>query len=278
MIALLFAGVLAAVPALGAPEQPIGRPAPTAPAVRIPGTRLRLGQPLAEIDTTGGFHAAGGSSTMRTGTCRFFGIDSRASLEFHDERLVRAVFEVDSLSPHAADYVQDQLRRLGYRPRWESPDPARLECEWNGTSRVVLKLAAPRLLAEVTSAPRAPAPIEPAVAVTTVEDPGAPIPDTLAIGHATGRYPAPDYEAPGAIRPSPRYPDAARRAAVQGVVRVLARVDTTGAVIETALARSIPELDDAALEAVRGSRFRPYVFEGRPRSFRVIIPVVFTLH
>ena len=74
------------------------------------------------------------------------------------------------------------------------------------------------------------------------------------------------------------YPAAAREAGVQGVVRVLALVDTTGAVVEAHIVRSIAELDAAALAQVRGIRFEPVVRDGVPHRFWVRVPVRYTVH
>lgn len=279
---MLLAGVLTVAPAPDAGAPASALLAPAASPVRIPGTRLRIGQFLAETDSTGGFRTrseAGGSIT-RSGDSRFFGLVARTSLWFDADRLTRARFEIDSLSPHSADYVQDGLRRLGYRSRCEVLEPSRSECEWSGGTRIVIKRENRSLSAEVTPAPpgREPNATASPGAAGSGAAAGLLIPDTLTIHQASGSYPAPDYDPSSVSNALPRYPDAARRAAVQGVVRVLALVDTTGSVIETSLVRSIPELDLAALESVRASRLRPYVFEGRLRRFRVVIPVVFALH
>ena len=284
MFTMLLAGALAVTPApsVGTPASDLLTPGVA--QVRIPGTRLHLGQPLAQIDSTGVYRPrqGGGATGTRGGDSRFFGVLAHTSLWFESDRLVRALFEIDSLSSHSVDYVQDGLRRLGYRARCEVLDPPHSECEWSGATRIVIKREQQRLSADVTLAPPARAVAEPATTAPADTAPAAAaelwVPDVLAIGNPTGRYPAPEYDMPGSDGPSPRYPELARQASVQGVVRVLTLVDTTGAVIEASLARSIPMLDAAALDAVRVSRFRPYVFEGRLRRFRVIVPVMFTLH
>ena len=284
MFSMLLAGALAVTPApsVGTPASDLLTPGVA--QVRIPGTRLHLGQPLAQIDSTGVYRPRkdAGVASTRGGESRFFGLLAHTSLWFESGRLARVLFEIDSLSSHSADYVQDGLRRLGYRARCEVLDPSRSECEWSGASRIVIKREERRLSADVTPAPPARAVTESATTAPADTTPAAApelwVPDTLAIGRTTGRYPAPEYAMPGASGPSPHYPDLARAASVQGVVRVLTLVDTTGAVIEASVVRSIPMLDAAALDAVHVSRFRPYVFEGRLRRFRVIVPVMFTLH
>jgi TonB family protein len=104
---------------------------------------------------------------------------------------------------------------------------------------------------------------------------GRVLPETLSITRPsrTGR-PAPTLEHAG----SPTFPAAARAAGVQGIVLVVALVDESGRVVETAIARGIPELDAAAREAAARYRFAPYLDGGQPARFRVEIPVKFLLH
>lgn len=78
--------------------------------------------------------------------------------------------------------------------------------------------------------------------------------------------------------PSPAYPDEARPAGVQGIVRTLALVDSTGAVREVRVTRGIPELDSAAVAAIRAMRFRPRVLDGRAVAGWFRVPITFTLH
>jgi protein TonB len=70
---------------------------------------------------------------------------------------------------------------------------------------------------------------------------------------------------------APVYPEAARKARTQGVVIVEATIDGHGAVASARVLRSIPQLDAAALEAVRQWRFAPTLVNGQP------VPVVMTL-
>jgi TonB family protein len=74
------------------------------------------------------------------------------------------------------------------------------------------------------------------------------------------------------------YPAVARDAGVQGVVRLIALVDTTGAVLEARIVRSIAELDSAALAQVRSIRFEPVVRDGVVHRFWVRVPVRYTVH
>ena len=60
----------------------------------------------------------------------------------------------------------------------------------------------------------------------------------------------------------PVYPTAAIATKVEGVVVVEAKIDVTGRVTEARILRSIPLLDQAALDAVRQWEFEPVVIDG----------------
>jgi protein TonB len=66
-------------------------------------------------------------------------------------------------------------------------------------------------------------------------------------------------------------PEQARQAGVRGVVIVEAMIDADGSVKQARVLRSIPLLDEAALEAVRQWRFEPTLLSGQP------VPVIVTL-
>jgi protein TonB len=86
------------------------------------------------------------------------------------------------------------------------------------------------------------------------------------------RPPEPTREEP------PAYPEKARASGIQGTVEVQALVDRNGVVRQTRITRSIPGLDDAALEAVRQWRFRPATSHDKPIACWVVVPVRFNLH
>lgn len=69
----------------------------------------------------------------------------------------------------------------------------------------------------------------------------------------------------------PLYPPAAQEAGIQGVVILEATVDVDGHVINPRVLRSIPQLDEAALEAVRQWEFTPTEVNG------VLVPVIMTV-
>jgi protein TonB len=76
---------------------------------------------------------------------------------------------------------------------------------------------------------------------------------------------------------SPKYPDAARARSVEGEVRVQALVGKDGAVHDAFVLQSIPQLDDAALDAVWDWKFKPARTNGKPIAVWVAIPVRFRL-
>jgi protein TonB len=82
----------------------------------------------------------------------------------------------------------------------------------------------------------------------------------------------------GKIRPptkikdvQPVYPAAARTARVAGVVIVEATIGADGKVIDAKVLRSVPMLDQAALDAVKQWEFTPTLLNGAP------VPVVMTV-
>jgi len=87
-----------------------------------------------------------------------------------------------------------------------------------------------------------------------------------------------EIKAPAKIRDvKPEYPAEARGAGVQGVVIVEVLVGPDGDVLDAWALRSIPLLDEAALDAVRQWRFTPTIVDGVPRSALITVTVNFTL-
>ena len=88
----------------------------------------------------------------------------------------------------------------------------------------------------------------------------------------------------GNIRPptktkdvKPTYPAIAQSARVQGVVIIEATIGPNGAVQEAKVLRSIPLLDQAALDAVRQWQFTPTLLNGVPVPVIMTVTVNFTL-
>jgi len=79
------------------------------------------------------------------------------------------------------------------------------------------------------------------------------------------------------IRPS--YPEIAQEAGIEGVVVVQAFIDQKGRVKETLILKGVPNtgLDEAAMEAIRKTRFRPAKQRERAVGVWISIPVNFKL-
>lgn len=74
------------------------------------------------------------------------------------------------------------------------------------------------------------------------------------------------------------YPEIAKRAEVQGRVVVLAFVDESGSVTKAEIVKSIGAgCDEAALDAVLKTKFKPGKQNGNPVKVQVLIPIVFKL-
>ncbi|MCX6573954.1 MAG: energy transducer TonB [Candidatus Aminicenantes bacterium] len=98
------------------------------------------------------------------------------------------------------------------------------------------------------------------------------------------KFAAGAVKAEGAIEPpqlikeaKPVYPEAARAAGVQGVVILSVRADEAGKVIDTMVLRSIPLLDQAAIDAVKQWIYEPKVIDGKAVSVVFTVTVRFQL-
>ena len=78
--------------------------------------------------------------------------------------------------------------------------------------------------------------------------------------------------------PPPAYPEIARNARKDGIVILEAVIGEDGSVREVRLLRSIPLLDQAAIDAVRQWRFTPTLLNGAPVSVVMTVTVGFTLN
>jgi TonB family protein len=105
-------------------------------------------------------------------------------------------------------------------------------------------------------------------------------PVSLASASTKDRF---DELSPGAAdallanRVEPEYPEAARRAHIQGTVTVDTVVGTDGKVLEANAVNGSPQLSDAAAAAVRQWRYKPHVVDGKKIAFRTQVPVTFML-
>jgi len=76
---------------------------------------------------------------------------------------------------------------------------------------------------------------------------------------------------------APVYPSFAVGAHIQGVVILEATIGTDGKVKEIKVLRSIKELDDAAIKAVRAWEYKPTLVNNQAVQVITTIPVVFNL-
>ena len=77
----------------------------------------------------------------------------------------------------------------------------------------------------------------------------------------------------------PIYPEIAQEAGIEGVVVVQAFIDERGRVKETLILKGVPKtgLDEAAMEAIRRTKFHPAEQRERPVAVWISIPVNFRL-
>jgi TonB family protein len=76
---------------------------------------------------------------------------------------------------------------------------------------------------------------------------------------------------------NPIYPDDAMAAGIQGVVVLDIVIGENGSVIQAEVMRSIPELDQAALDAVGQWIYEPTLLNGEPVEVEMAVTVNFTL-
>src|SRR5262245_27992522 len=102
---------------------------------------------------------------------------------------------------------------------------------------------------------------------------------TGGIADAPVRLPAPGFSPAGSPRKihdvRPVWPDAARRAGVQGIVIVEFTIGVDGAVADARILRGIPLLDQAALACVRQWRYEPTLLNGQPIPRLMTVAVTF---
>jgi protein TonB len=73
------------------------------------------------------------------------------------------------------------------------------------------------------------------------------------------------------------YPPAARAQQIQGAVTLDVQIGEEGAVHNIEVVEGNPLLADAAVQAVRQWRYRPYSVDGRPVEMQTRVTIRFTL-
>ena len=76
-------------------------------------------------------------------------------------------------------------------------------------------------------------------------------------------------------RVAPTFPEAAARAGVRGAVVLEATVDKSGRVESVRVVRSVPQLEKAAIDAVKQWRYSPLLLDGESMAFIVTVTVSF---
>ena len=88
-----------------------------------------------------------------------------------------------------------------------------------------------------------------------------------------------DIRAPRQVkRVNPVYPEEAKKAGVSGVVILDATIGTDGSVVKAVILRSIPMLDQAALDAVYQWEYEPTLLNGEPVEVVMTVTVNFALN
>ncbi len=76
----------------------------------------------------------------------------------------------------------------------------------------------------------------------------------------------------------PVYPAIARASGTQGTVVLAASISRTGTIENLRVISGSQMLQQAAIDAVKMWRYRPYLLSGEPVEVETTINVVFTLH
>jgi TonB family protein len=75
----------------------------------------------------------------------------------------------------------------------------------------------------------------------------------------------------------PVYPEAARKAGIQGIVLLEATTDEQGNVVKVRVLKSVPELDQAAVDALKQWKYEPFIIEGKPKGVVFTVTIRFAL-
>ncbi|MBN1407718.1 MAG: energy transducer TonB [Calditrichaceae bacterium] len=79
------------------------------------------------------------------------------------------------------------------------------------------------------------------------------------------------------VKAQPTYPELARKVGIDGQVVIIVVIDKTGNVEKAEIFKSIPMLDDAALEAAKRCKFKPAMQRDKYVKVRMAIPFKFAL-
>jgi TonB family protein len=194
-----------------------------------------------------------------------FGVVAKA--ERQEERLApenvaRGMFQVDRTLRMNPDYLPALLYKamLLVVQANQEKDPAR-QAALGAEAAAVRARFSTLALADGTASPP-----ERSIPVAGPSLPAAP--NVVRVGGDI-KYPA------RVVHVEPVYPDAARQMGVQGVVILEVLIAEDGKVQDARIMRSIPELDEAAMTAVRQWAFTPTVVNGVPMKAIMTVTVSF---
>ncbi len=113
----------------------------------------------------------------------------------------------------------------------------------------------------------------------SVDDLDVPAPPAEPVAEPSVRLVGPEVVAPRKIfTVEPRYPEAARKARIQGAVVLSLIIDVSGRVESVEVLRGLPlGLSEAASEAASQWLFEPSTYNGKPTAVRYILTVRFRL-
>lgn len=79
------------------------------------------------------------------------------------------------------------------------------------------------------------------------------------------------------VRVNPSYPHSAQDAKIEGVVTLEVIVGEDGSIVSTTVVRSVPELDQAAIDAVVQWKYEPTLLNGAPVEVQMYVTINFSL-
>ena len=177
------------------------------------------------------------------------------------------------------------VRQWQYQPPADAPIALNASFGFHSTTDTVLdrqEVGAPFWAvggARAAGPPPPPPPPPPASLAPPLPPPPPPPPSGASMDWAAGAI-----RVGGQVRPpaktkhvNPVYPDVAQSAGAQGVVIIEVVIDRDGKVADARILRSIPLLDQAALDAVRQWEFTPTRLNGEPVPVVMTVTVQFTL-
>jgi TonB family protein len=100
--------------------------------------------------------------------------------------------------------------------------------------------------------------------------------DFLFSGQQARRDPRLRYEEPAPMtKVVPNYPEFAKEAQIEGRVVINARIDEEGRVVDVRIKEGVIGLNEAAVDALKPTKFRPATMNGKPVSAWLEVPIDF---